>query len=150
AITTQAAKGTASTTNADPVHDTVKLAATGAALTIARVHVRLNYPKVDGTTATAVKDTRAVKVPANGTVSVDSPAFTPADLGLGGLWADNAKASDHYWFDVWVDKADVALSGDTGVMALSGTLSHEGKADVAEQFRLDRQAGKATTTAAGT
>ena len=98
--------------------------------------MRLNYPKVDGTTATAVKDTRAVKVPANGTVSVDSPAFTPADLGLGGLWADNAKASDHYWFDVWVDKADVALSGDTGVMALSGTLSHEGKADVAEQFRL--------------
>lgn len=150
AITTQAAKGTASTTNADPVHDTVKLAATGAALTIARVHVRLNYPKADGTTATAVKDTGAVAVPANGVKSVDSPSFTPADLGLGGLWADNAKASDHYWFDVWVDKADVALSGDTGVMELSGALSHEGKADAAERFRLDRQTGKATTTAAGT
>ena len=150
AITTQADKGTASTTNADPVHDTVRLSASGAALTVARVHVRLNYPKADGTTATAVKDTGAVTVPANGVKSVDSPAFTPADLGLGGLWADNAKASDHYWFDVWVDKADVALSGDTGVMALSGTLSHDGKADAAEQFRLDRQAGKATTTAAGT
>lgn len=150
AITTQAAKGTASTTNADPVHDTIRLAATGAALTVARVHVRLNYPKADGTTATAVKDTGAVTVPANGVKSVDSPAFTPADLGLGGLWADNAKASDHYWFDVWVDKADVALSGDTGVMALSGSLSHEGKADAAEQFRLDRQTGKATTTAAAT
>lgn len=112
--------------------------------------MRLNYPKADGTTATAVKDTGAVTVPANGVKSVDSPAFTPADLGLGGLWADNAKASDHYWFDVWVDKADVALSGDTGVMALSGSLSHEGRTDAAEQFRLDRQAGKATTTAAGT
>lgn len=150
AITTQAAKGTASTTNADPVHDTIRLSAAGAALTVARVHVRLNYPKADGTTATAVKDTGAVTVPANGVKSVDSPAFTPADLGLGGLWADNAKASDHYWFDVWVDKADVALSGDTGVMALSGSLSHEGRTDAAEQFRLDRQAGKATTTAAGT
>lgn len=150
AITTQADKGTASTTNADPVHDTVRLSATGAALTVARVHVRLNYPKADGTTATAVKDTGAVTVPANGVKSVDSPAFTPADLGLGGLWADNAKASDHYWFNVWVDKADVALSGDTGVMALSGSLSHEGRTDAAEQFRLDRQTSKATTTAAGT
>lgn len=150
AIATQAAKGTASTTNADPVHDTVRLSASGAALTVARVHVRLNYPKADGTTATAVKDTGAVTVPANGVKSVDSPAFTPADLGLGGLWTDNAKASDHYWFDVWVDKADVALSGDTGVMALSGSLSHEGRTDAAEQFRLDRQAGRATTTAAGT
>lgn len=150
AITTQADKGTASTTNADPVHDTIRLSATGAALTIAKIHVRLNYPKADGTTATAVKDTGAVTVPANGVKSIDSPTFTPADLGLGGLWADNAKASDHYWFDVWVDKADVALSGDTGVMALSGTLSHDGKADAAERFRLDRQAGRATTTAAGT
>ena len=150
AITTQAAKGAASTANADPVHDTVRLSASGAALTVARVHVRLNYPKADGTTATAVKDTGAVTVPANGVKSVDSPAFTPADLGLGGLWADNAKASDHYWFDVWVDKADVALSGDTGVMALSGSLSHEGRTDAAERFRLDRQTGKATTTAAGT
>uniref|UniRef100_UPI003FEFCCB1 prealbumin-like fold domain-containing protein n=1 Tax=Bifidobacterium adolescentis TaxID=1680 RepID=UPI003FEFCCB1 len=35
-------------------------------------------------------------------------------------------------------------------MALSGSLSHEGRTDAAEQFRLDRQAGKATTTAAGT
>lgn len=51
---------------------------------------------------------------------------------------------------MWVDKADVALSGDTGVMALSGSLSHEGRTDAAEQFRLDRQTGKATTTAAGT
>lgn len=149
AITTQAAKGTASTANADPVHDTVKLSASGAALTVARVHVRLNYPKADGTTATAVKDTGAVTVPANGVKSVDSPAFTPADLGLGGLWPDNT-AGTYYWFDVWVDKANVALSGDTGVMALSGTLSHDGKADAAERFRLDRQAGKATTTAAGT
>uniref|UniRef100_UPI003D7AD247 prealbumin-like fold domain-containing protein n=1 Tax=Bifidobacterium adolescentis TaxID=1680 RepID=UPI003D7AD247 len=149
AITTQAAKGTASTTNADPVHDTIRLSAAGAALTVARVHVRLNYPKADGTTATAVKDTEAVTVPANGVKSIDSPTFTPADLGLGGLWADNAKASDHYWFDVWVDKADATLSGDTGVMALSGALTHDGKADAAEQFRLDKQSGKATTTAAG-
>lgn len=150
AITTQAAKGTASTTNADPVHDTVRLSASGAALTVARVHVRLNYPKADGTTATAVKDTGSITVPKNGSKSIDSPTFTPADLGLGGLWADNAKASDHYWFDVWVDKADVALSGDTGAMALSGALSHDGKADATERFRLDRQSGKATTTAAGT
>ena len=149
AITTQADKGTASTTNADPVHDTVRLSATGAALTVARVHVRLNYPKADGTTATAVKDTEAVTVPANGVKSVASPAFTPSDLGLGDLWPDNT-AGTYYWFDVWVDKADVALSGDTGVMALSGTLSHDGKADAAERFRLDRQAGRATTTAAGT
>lgn len=150
AIATQADKGTASTANADPVHDTVRLSATGAALSIAKIHVRLNYPKADGTTATAVKDTGSITVPKNGSKSIDSPTFTPADLGLGGLWADNAKASDHYWFDVWVDKADVALSGDTGVMALSGTLSHDGKADAAEQFRLDKQSGKATTTAAGT
>lgn len=149
AITTQADKGTASTTNADPVHDTVRLSATGAALTVARVHVRLNYPKADGTTATAVKDTEAVTVPANGVKSVASPAFTPSDLRLGDLWPDNT-AGTYYWFDVWVDKADVALSGDTGVMALSGTLSHDGKADAAERFRLDRQAGRATTTAAGT
>ena len=149
AITTQADKGTASTTNADPVHDTIRLSATGAALTVARVHVRLNYPKADGTTATAVKDTEAVTVPANGVKSVASSAFTPSDLGLGDLWPDNT-AGTYYWFDVWVDKADVALSGDTGVMALSGSLSHEGRTDAAEQFRLDRQAGKATTTAAGT
>lgn len=149
AITTQAAKGTASTTNADPVHDTVRLSAAGAALTVARVHVRLNYPKADGTTATAVKDTGSITVPKNGSKSIASPAFTPSDLGLGDLWPDNT-AGTYYWFDVWVDKADVALSGDTGVMALSGTLSHDGKADAAERFRLDRQAGKATTTAAGT
>ena len=149
AITTQAAKGTASTTNADPVHDTVRLSAAGAALTVARVHVRLNYPKADGTTATAVKDTGSITVPKNGSESIASPAFTPSDLGLGDLWPDNT-AGTYYWFDVWVDKADVALSGDTGVMALSGTLSHDGKADAAERFRLDRQAGKATTTAAGT
>lgn len=111
--------------------------------------MRLNYPKADGTTATAVKDTEAVTVPANGVKSVASPAFTPSDLGLGDLWPDNT-AGTYYWFDVWADKADMALSGDTGVMALSGTLSHDGKADAAEQFRLDRQAGKATTTAAGT
>lgn len=149
AITTQAAKGTASTVNADPVHDTIRLAATGATLNVARVHVRLNYPKADGTTASAVKDTGAVKVPANGTASIASPTFTPSDLGLGDLWLDNT-AGTYYWFDVWVDKADVALSGDTGVMALSGTLSHDGKADAAERFRFDRQTGKATTTAAGT
>ena len=149
AITTQAAKGTASTTNADPVHDTVRLSAAGAALTVARVHVRLNYPKADGTTATAVKDTGSITVSKNGSESIASPAFTPSDLGLGDLWPDNT-AGTYYWFDVWVDKADVALSGDTGVMALSGTLSHDGKADAAERFRLDRQAGKATTTAAGT
>ena len=149
AITTQAAKGTASTTNADPVHDTVRLSAAGAALTVARVHVRLNYPKADGTTATAVKDTGSITVPKNGSESIASPAFTPSDLGLGDLWPDNT-AGTYYWFDVWVDKADVALSGDTGVMALSGTLSHDGKADAAERFRLDRQTGKATTTAAGT
>lgn len=150
AITTQSAKGTASTVNADPVHDTIRLAATGATLNVARVHVRLNYPKADGTTASAVKDTGAVKVPANGTASVDSPTFTPADLGLGSLWAANANVSDHYWFDVWVDKADVTLSGDTGVLQLSGSLSHEGKTDTAERFRLDRQSGKATTIAAST
>ena len=149
AITTQAAKGTASTTNADPVHDTVRLSAAGAALTVARVHVRLNYPKADGTTATAVKDTGSITVPKNGSKSIASPAFTPSDLGLGDLWPDNT-AGTYYWFDVWVDKSDVALSGDTGVMALSGTLSHDGKADAAERFRLDRQADKATTTAAGT
>ena len=149
AITTQAAKSTASTTNADPVHDTVRLSAAGAALTVARVHVRLNYPKADGTTATAVKDTGSITVPKNGSESIASPAFTPSDLGLGDLWPDNT-AGTYYWFDVWVDKADVALSGDTGVMALSGSLSHEGRTDAAEQFRLDRQAGKATTTAAGT
>ena len=149
AITTQAAKGTASTTNADPVHDTVRLSAAGAALTVARVHVRLNYPKADGTTATAVKDTGSITVSKNGSESIASPAFTPSDLGLGDLWPDNT-AGTYYWFDVWVDKADMALSGDTGVMALSGTLSHDGKADAAERFRLDRQTGKATTTAAGT
>lgn len=149
AITTQAAKGTASTTNADPVHDTVRLSAAGAALTVARVHVRLNYPKADGTTATAVKDTGSITVPKNGSKSIASPAFTPSDLGLGDLWPDNT-AGTYYWFDVWADKADVALSGDTGVMALSGTLSHDGKADAAERFRLDKQTGKATTTAAGT
>ena len=149
AITTQAAKGTASTTNADPVHDTVRLSAAGAALTVARVHVRLNYPKADGTTATAVKDTGSITVPKNGSESIASPAFTPSDLGLGDLWPDNT-AGTYYWFDVWADKADMALSGDTGVMALSGTLSHDGKADAAERFRLDRQTGKATTTAAGT
>lgn len=149
AITTQAAKGTASTTNADPVHDMVRLSAAGAALTVARVHVRLNYPKADGTTATAVKDTGSITVPKNGSESIASPAFAPSDLGLGDLWPDNT-AGTYYWFDVWVDKADVALSGDTGVMALSGTLSHDGKADAAERFRLDRQTGKATTTAAGT
>lgn len=149
AITTQAAKGTASTTNADPVHDTVRLASAGAALTVARVHVRLNYPKADGTTATAVKDTGAVKVPANGAASVDSPAFTPADLGMGDLWADNT-AGTNYWFDVWADGNDVTLTTDTGVLKLSGSLSHDGKADAAEQFRLDKQTGKATTTAAGT
>lgn len=149
AITTQAAKGTASTTNADPVHDTVRLSAAGAALTVARVHVRLNYPKADGTTATAVKDTGSITVSKNGSESIASPAFTPSDLGLGDLWPDNT-AGTYYWFDVWVDKADVALSGDTGVMALSGTLSHDGKADAAERFRLDRQVAKATTTAAGT
>lgn len=150
AITTQAAKGAASTTNAKPVRDTVRIAATGAALTVARVHVRLNYPNTDGTTATAVKDTGAVKIPAGGTASVDSPAFTPADLGMDGLWSDNTDASDHYWFDVWVDKADVALSGDTGILRLSGGLNHPGSDDAAEQFRLDRQTGKATTTAAAT
>ena len=140
AITTQAAK---------PVRDTVRIAATGAALTVARVHVRLNYPKADGTTATAVKDTGSITVPKNGSESIASPAFTPSDLGLGDLWPDNT-AGTYYWFDVWVDKANVALSGDTGVMALSGTLSYDGKADAAERFRLDRQTGKATTTAAGT
>lgn len=150
AITTQAAKGAASTTNAKPVRDTVKIAATGAALTVARVHVRLNYPNADGTTATAVKDTGGVKIPAGGTASVDSPAFTPAALGMDGLWSDNTDASDHYWFDVWVDKADVALSGDTGILRLSGGLNHPGSDDAAEQFRLDRQTGKATTTAAAT
>ena len=149
AITTQAAKGTASTANADPVHDTVRLASAGAALTVARVHVRLNYPKADGTTATAVKDTGAVKVPANGAASVDSPTFTPADLGMGDLWADNT-AGTNYWFDVWADGNDVTLTTDTGVLKLGGSLSHEGKADAAEQFRLDKQTGKATTTAAGT
>lgn len=148
-ITTQAAKGAASTANAKTVRDTVRIATTGAALTVAKVHVRLNYPNADGTTATAVKDTGAVKIPAGGTASVDSPAFTPADLGMDDLWSDNT-AGTYYWFDVWVDKADVALSGDTGILRLSGGLNHPGSDDAAEQFRLDRRTGKATTTAAAT
>ena len=150
AIATQADKGRAATTNGEPVHDTVTLSATGGALDVARMHVRLNYPKADGTTATAVKDTGSVTVPKGGSKTIVSPDFTPADLGLGDLWADNATASDRYWFDAWVDKADVTLSGDTGILDLTGTLSHEGKADKAEQFRLDRQTGKATTTATDT
>lgn len=150
AIATQADKGKAATSNGEPVHDTVTLAATGGALNVAHVHVRLNYPKADGTTVTAVKDTGSVTVPKDGAKTIASPDFTPADLGLGDLWADNAAASDRYWFDAWVDKADVTLSGDTGILELTGTLSHDGKADKAEQFRLDKQTGKATTTAADT
>ena len=150
AITTRADKGTAAATNDSPVHDAISLASTGAALNVARVHVRLNYPKADGTTATAVKDTGAVKVPANGTGTVDSPEFTPADLGMNGLWADNTGADDHYWFDVWVDKADVTLAGDTGILRLTGDLTHEGSNDDAERFRLDRKTGRASTRAADT
>lgn len=150
AIATQADRGGAATSNGEPVRDTVTLSATGGALDVARMHVRLNYPKADGTTATAVKDTGSVTVPKGGSKTIVSPDFTPADLGLGDLWADNATASDRYWFDAWVDKADVTLSGDTGILDLTGTLSHEGKADKAEQFRLDRQTGKATTTATDT
>ena len=148
-LSTKANPNDASTGNANAVTDAVSLINNGTVEIIVKtMHVTLNYPDADGIVRSTktVSDTR---IPPQDTVKVDSPEFVPTDLGFTGNWHQNLRESDHYWFDVSIDPADVTDTSGT-VVPLATSAIHDGRTDPEEQFQVLAETRQARTKAADT
>jgi len=148
-LSTKADPNGASTGNANAVTDAISLVNNGTAEIIVRtMRVTLNYPGPDGI-ARSTKTVSNTHVPPQDTVKVDSPEFVPTDLGFTGNWHQNLQESDHYWFDVSVDPADV-MDTSGAVLPLATSAIHDGSTDPEEQFQVRAEARQARTKAADT
>ena len=148
-LTTKANPNDASAGNSNAVTDAVFLTNNGTAEIIVRtIHVTLNYPGSNGI-ARSTKTVSNTRIPAQNTVKVDSPEFVPTDLGFAGNWLQNLQESDHYWFDVSIDPADV-LDTSGAVVPLATPAVHDGRTDPEEQFQVLAETHQARTKAADT
>lgn len=119
------------------VHDTISLRNNGRkyGAKIAKATVRLNYStSTDGKAAskTSAKATGSVQVGAGQTVSVNSPNFTPGDLGMS-TWQPG-----RYWFDLSVAESDLSVTGTAGYETsdVSDIHSLSGLSDTSEQWTI--------------
>ena len=148
-LSTKANPNDASTGNDKAVTDTISLANNGTTeILIRSIRITLNYP--DSTEiAQSTKSISNTRIPAQTTVQVNSPEFTPADLGFDGNWHQNLQEADHYWFDVSIEPTDV-VDGSGAVVPLAASATHDGRTDPNEQFQVLAGVHQARTLAMDT
>ena len=135
----------------DSVHDTLTIRAKGSNISDESAYelqaqgfsFTLNYRAKDSdevVSATLPSD-QSVAIPCQGTVTLDSPSFTPGDLGM------SAWRPGDYWFDVSADRLIVLHAGTGTTANITSRAGMDGSSDADERFRMEDWIGSATTKA---